>query len=78
MMEAVRPEPEPELSMKATGALVYDGMVIGSFAVLNEARITLDLGWMEMAGIGLTVRGAPDDTRRVVLQRPKPEADVET
>lgn len=63
------------------GALVHDGIVIGRVDLDTDpgtsdpaqgAHITLNLGWMKMAGVTVTVLGDPEVDRKrggIVLDR---------
>jgi len=58
-----------ELELRENGGLVVDGLAIGR---VEDSHLILNLGWMKLAGVGLTVQGDPDiDHKRggVVLQR---------
>ena len=61
---------EELITVRENGALSYEGAFFGEFDPV-EKRLVLNLGWMRMAGLKLTVEGDPKtDKRRIVLARP--------
>jgi hypothetical protein len=70
-----------ELTIRNDGAVIADGMAIGRFTPYEfgpqetgdeKGRLTINLGWAKLAGLGITIQGDPEvDKKRggVVLER---------
>jgi len=59
------------IEITESGAIRFDGTVVGEYDA-DERRLVLDLGWMRIAGLNLTVLGDPrKDKNRKVLERPR-------
>lgn len=66
------------ITIRPNGTLLFDGIAIGGLdagAMLDDgtnARLTLNLGWMRLAGLHITVQADPDVDRKrdgIVLER---------
>lgn len=69
MPEESKPVDVSLWEVRETGALCFDGMVVGR---LGAEHVTLNLGWCKAAGLGVTVQGDPEVDRKrggIVLQR---------
>lgn len=68
-------EPDWPIEIRPNGTVIYDGVAIGGLSLDTDTprpRLTLNLGWMRAADVGITIEGDPQVDRKrggVVLKR---------
>lgn len=67
------------IEVRANGTVIFDGIAIGGLSVdalegdaPERPRLTLNLGWLRLAGVGITLENDPTVDRNrtgIVLER---------
>lgn len=60
----------PTFTVRDEGAILFDGMAVGRY---HDGKLTVNLGWARLAGLGIVVQADPDVDRKrdgIVLERP--------